>query len=367
MTNSDLRPSAAPDCGTGRLVSRGRAGQAHLARDTPSERSGCDGKRAGHERYERDEIGEQIWRLVYSHSYRKRWLAPMVEDAVQEVEWLLQEWGLGPLRHKFSRRYFGDPDYLIVKKRVFQAIETALDRLRQRHKVEVKPGSVWFDQTRLDSGRRQRRDLPRNQHLGDHDRLVSDGTEQLAASADAALDLNTAMDALCPIGRQIVVRKVQLDQTWEAIAAEFDIPVSRAKHFYKTSIARLSKLLGSYRPSAARLLTPACQLALDQAHHAVDRVAAIEPPGALGHLSRQPGADVLVNQAANDRIQAKRQLLPQKIELCATDVRPGRKRVRRLRSAADERDNRQKGIDFVTGLRGIIAAPFALDPIARPG
>ena len=160
---------------------------------------------------------------------------------------MLQEWGLGPIRHKFSRQYLGDAEYVTVKNAVFRAIETALDRLRQRHKVEVRPGSIWFDPSRSKAGRRQRRELPRNEFLGDDDHFIPDGTASGSGAHETSLDIGNALEALSPIARAIVLRKTQLEETWESISADLGIPVSRVKVLYKSAIARLTALLESYR------------------------------------------------------------------------------------------------------------------------
>jgi hypothetical protein len=249
MPISKPRPGDAQSFGDGRTSIAAPAHLRQFSQATPSPRSRCDGAPIIGDMYLGDEVGEQIWKLVRSQVYQKRWLSPLLEDAVQEVESLLQEWGFGPLRNKFARHHFGDPDYLTIKNAIFRAIETALDRLRLRHKVEVKPGSVWFDPTKLKPGRRQRRELPRNEFLGEDDRSVPDGKEHGAGGLDMSLDIGNALNDLCPLGREVVLRKAQLDHTWESIAADLEIPVSRAKLIYKNSIARLTARLKAYYES----------------------------------------------------------------------------------------------------------------------
>ncbi len=190
----------------------------------------------------------QIRSLLMKLNRVRSWPSEKVDDALSEIVTRLQSELGSRVWHDFHQANFGTHGYEIAKRAVFRTIDLVMDRMRERHKVEVKPGSVYYNEEKSGSvrGLRQRRDLGPEQSLGEADRYVED-TPPFKQDADARLDINDACVSLTETQRIVVARRIFDSESWVEIATALQLPEYRVRRTYDEAIALLGTRLRSYQ------------------------------------------------------------------------------------------------------------------------
>jgi RNA polymerase sigma factor (sigma-70 family) len=185
------------------------------------------------------------WKLVWYLTRSRGWSVEQVDDAVQEIAVILLESRCAIVWAAFSNEHFATSDYFSAKVAIQRATDRVLDRLRRLHKIEIPASSFAFDRT-VDPGKRQRRILPPDRALGEHDRQVVDEHDGNPAQRDLVLDVAVAMKCLPHDDQTIVLHRVEYHHSWRTIASELGLSVRHVKSRYDRARRILAQHLRPY-------------------------------------------------------------------------------------------------------------------------
>ncbi|WP_165072959.1 RNA polymerase sigma factor [Paludisphaera rhizosphaerae] len=203
--------------------------------EAPGETAAAEAKRL------QEEGRRQIANLLRSTAAKRPWIQSELDDAENEVVLILLDRVGSNIWEDLSPRKFGSEAARQARRSLFQAVQIVSDRLRNRRRVEIKPGDADYDPD-ADKTRRQRRTIAPDWHLGDDaERVVDDAVED-----GVRIDVRTALDGLQPQQRRIVVQRVVQGLTWEQIAAELKVTASQARSQFSSARSVLADWLRAY-------------------------------------------------------------------------------------------------------------------------
>ncbi len=179
-------------------------------------------------------------------SETRPWLRDRLGDAVNDVVLLLLQREGPTIWEAFSRKLFGTPESQAAKYLACRAINHVLDRMRERRRVEIKPGSADYDPLVAAEGRRQRRTVGSDQLLGDMVHDVPDRRDSAPLTLDRKFDVEAALEGLDPDSREVTERRFVRGETWDEIAEALQISVGRARARFADAAHALSIRLRSY-------------------------------------------------------------------------------------------------------------------------
>jgi DNA-directed RNA polymerase specialized sigma24 family protein len=167
-----------------------------------------------------------------------------IDDVCQEVD--LQLWTHHRrVYEEFRRENFGEIQYLEARNTVRRTVDQIVDKIRDRHRIEIRPGSAHY-QEGADPTQRQRRFLDPARNLGDHDVLVTSRSGSDPNERDLATDVRLAVAQLSELQRKVTLAKAVRNQSWKQIAKDLGLSVDQAKKAYASAQAQLAATLKDY-------------------------------------------------------------------------------------------------------------------------
>ena len=204
----------------------------------PPARTSCDQRTL-------DVLYGQLRTALKSPSQRFGWSQEKLEDARQEILVRLFELRNPEVWLSLRQEAFGTPEYADLRKVFLRVVSKVVEKLRNRHKVEIKPESIDYDNS-PNANKRQRRDLQSDRRLGEHAALVEDARHHDTTDPGLKLDVSNAISTLEPTVQAVVLRRAVEDQSWRTIADDLGLPLNTVKNHYRHAMARLTDELQDY-------------------------------------------------------------------------------------------------------------------------
>jgi DNA-directed RNA polymerase specialized sigma24 family protein len=184
---------------------------------------------------------DQLIRLIVTQTRSRFWPSTKHEEAADETIAELVSQGLAPMIPAFVRQEVSDPGYALFRAALYPALRRVIDRARERHKKEIKPGSFDYDPNYR--GSRQRRELAEELLCG---RDVVAESEPGPADWARSADVNSALERLSELERAIVKARVFDQKAWDDIGGFMNLSAATVKKRYHQAFAKLSVALKSY-------------------------------------------------------------------------------------------------------------------------